>query len=176
LGVKDAEPAWVRAFIAVTLPAEVRVAVERVQRELKAAVRGNAVRWTPSEQVHLTLKFLGNVAADSLPDLESAVRHACADAAPFELTAGGLGAFPSEQRPRVLWVGVGGEVEALRQLEQAVARETAAWGEREDKPFHPHLTLGRVKTTRLRELRELSHGWLTVKASHLGGWRVSRWR
>ena len=70
------QTAWIRAFIAVRLPAEVRVAVERVQRELKAAVRGNAVRWTPSEQIHLTLKFLGNVAADSLPDLESALRRA----------------------------------------------------------------------------------------------------
>ena len=172
--MKDAEPAWVRAFIAVRLPAEVRVAVERVQRELKAAVRGDAVRWTPSEQIHLTLKFLGNIAADSLPDLETALRRACANASPFELTAGGLGAFPSEERPRVLWVGVSGQGEALRRLQEAVRRETEAWGEREEKVFHPHLTLGRVKTNSSRELRELSRALLTTNATGLGAWRVEQ--
>lgn len=163
-----------RAFIAVSLPAEVRAAVERVQRELRAAVRGNTVRWTPSEQIHLTLKFLGNIAADALPDLESALRRACADTSPFELSAGGLGAFPSEERPRVLWIGVTGQVETLRQLQEVVLRETETWGEREDKTFHPHLTLGRVKTNSSRELRELSRALLTTKATCLGAWRVEQ--
>jgi 2'-5' RNA ligase len=164
----------IRAFIAIKLPTEVRADVERAQRELKSATRAGSVRWTPAEQIHLTLKFLGDVQTDSLTELEAALRRACAQIAPFELHAGGIGSFPDSQRPRVIWIGVGGAVEMLHHLQAAIARETERWGEPEERTFHPHLTLGRIKTTRRRELQELGALIQSAPASNLGSWRVTQ--
>jgi 2'-5' RNA ligase len=170
-----AEPTQtIRAFIAIKLPSEVRAEVERVQHDLKSAVRGDLVRWTPAEQIHLTLKFLGNIPADSVPELEAALRRACAQVAPFEVSAEGLGAFPDWQRPRVLWVGVRCALAALRELQAAVALKTERWGEPEGRVFHPHLTLGRVKNVRPCELLELIAKTKSASAASLGTWQVTQ--
>jgi len=164
----------IRAFIAIRLPSEIRAGVEQVQGSLKSAIRPGSVRWTPAEQIHLTLKFLGNIPADSVPELEAALRRACAQVAPFELYADGLGAFPDSQRPRVLWIGLGGALDALQLLQKAIVVETERWGEPEDRPFHPHLTLGRIKTTRSRELQELGAKIRSTPAANLGSWQVTQ--
>ena len=170
----DKPSTWIRAFVAVNLPPEVEAEVERFQSELKSSLRGDQVRWTPLEQIHLTLRFLGNIAAGSVPDLEAALRRACAGVTQFELAAEGFGQFPEGTRPRILWVGVKGESDTLKTLVGRVVAETQAWGEREDKPFHPHLTIGRVKATQPRELRQLSEELRRVKAPCFGQWRVTQ--
>lgn len=167
------QPAWVRAFIAINLPAEVKEVLRAVQSDLREAIHGNAIRWTPPEQVHLTLRFLGNVAADSVPGLESGLRQACEGIAPFELKAGGVGAFPCTARPRVLWLGLGGDLEQLRLLEGRISRQTAAWGESDEREFHPHLTLARAKETRPPQLREISRALAAQKPARLVRWRVA---
>ncbi len=134
-----------RAFIAVELPPAARDAVEGVIRDLRART-GDGVRWVRPEGVHLTLKFLGDIDAYTVPALSQALDRCAAPAAPFDLCLEGVGAFPNARRPRVVWVGLGGGLEALLGLQQSIEGELEALGyARERRAFTPHLTLGRVR-------------------------------
>ena len=134
-----------RAFIAVELPPAAREAVEGVIRDLRAK-SGDAVRWVRPEGVHLTLKFLGDIDADSVPAISEALDRCAAPTAPFDLFLEGVGAFPNARRPRVVWVGLGGGLEPLLGLQQSIEGELEALGyARERRAFTPHLTLGRVR-------------------------------
>jgi 2'-5' RNA ligase len=133
-----------RAFIAIDLD-------QSIKSELSALVsrlaRSRAeVRWVKLQGMHLTLKFLGEVSADSeVPRLEKALRAAVQGTEKFELTLSGTGAFPDLRRPRVLWVGVE-PCPALDSLQGRVESFLEKEGFlREERPFKPHLTLGRVK-------------------------------
>jgi 2'-5' RNA ligase len=104
------------------------------------------VRWAAAAQLHLTLKFLGEVAAGLLPAVREAVAAALADHGPFTLALHGAGAFPSVQRPRVVWVGVGAGAAEATLLAGSLERSLAPLGfAPEPRPFAPHLTVGRVK-------------------------------
>ena len=151
-----------RAFIAVDLPPAAREAVEGVTRRLRAGA-GDGVRWVRPEGVHLTLKFLGDVDAGSVPSISQALGRAAASAAPFDLFLDGVGAFPNARRPRVVWVGLGGGLEPLAGLQQSIEEELEALGfAGERRAFIPHLTLGRVRdgisTTQGRALSEALGG------------------
>jgi 2'-5' RNA ligase len=129
-----------RLFIALSLPDEVQGELARVQSRL----RGLPVRWAAPTGIHLTLQFLGEVAEQRAPALLEAL--AALPAAPFELRLDGVGAFPSLGRPRVVWAGLGGDLAALSRLQAAVLGATAPLGfAPEERPFRPHLTLGRVR-------------------------------
>lgn len=133
-----------RLFIAVELPEEWLAALARVQEALRAAGL-DALRWTRPEGVHLTLKFLGEVPEERLEEIVRAMTRAAARARPFALRLGRLGAFGGPQRPRVLWAGVEGELEALTRLWQALEAEITPLGfPQERDTFAPHLTLARV--------------------------------
>ena len=135
----------IRAFIAVELPPAVREAVEGVVRELRSGI-GDGVRWVRPEGVHLTLKFLGDIDAGSVPTISEALDRCAASAAPFDLFLEGVGVFPNARRPRVIWIGLGGALEPLLALQQSVERELEELGfASERRPFTPHLTLGRVR-------------------------------
>jgi len=137
----------VRTFIAIELPEAVRDYLERHQERLRRA--GANVKWTRPEQIHLTLAFLGNVAADRMAALEASVREAASAFGPLVLRAGGTGQFPPGGRPRVLWVGVATEAGDLTGLQRAVAGAAAPLAEKQEhRAFHPHLTLGRVREGR----------------------------
>ena len=166
-------PQNIRTFIAVNLPADVLTRIGQVQAELKPAARSGAVRWAAPEQIHLTLKFLGDIASGSLPELVAALHRACAGIGPFELCAEGLGAFPDLQRPRVLWAGIAGGLSSLHALQENVLRETEAWGKPEERAFHAHLTLGRVKECGPRELRELVAIMESMSVPEFGCWQVT---
>ncbi len=132
-----------RLFVAVFPPPEVRGEASRTARRLLPDAR---IRWSRPENVHLTLKFLGNVDEESLDDLRTALENACADHAPFEARLAGLGAFPSARHARILWAGVGEGSERLRSLATDVAAALSSSGfERETRPYEPHLTLGRAR-------------------------------
>ena len=162
----------VRAFIAIALPEEIRRPIAEFQREWQAGLCGNFVRWTPVEQVHLTLRFLGDVPAGTLPNLETALHRALEGFRGFELGAGGSGCFPDAHRPRVLWVGVNGDVDELARLRSRVANETKAWGESEAREFRAHLTIGRVKDAPATAAREVAFRAQTLSCGDLGRWRV----
>jgi len=169
------EPAKsIRVFIAINLPPELKARLAERQRELKSAPGGQAVRWTPVEQIHLTLRFLGDVPAESVPDIQAAVQRAAATTPAFELQAEGLGCFPHARQPRIVWVGITGALAGLRQLQEAVERETAPWGEREDREFHPHLTIGRVKKEHARSARPLAEALNRTTTGLFGAFRVAQ--
>ncbi len=134
-----------RAFIAVELGAEAASAVRTLQRELTDAMPRGAVRWAKPDQLHLTLQFLGNVAADRVEALKDSLAAALAGNPAFTLRLDPIGAFPSLRAPRVIWVGLAGDVPALAALQGRVADAIRDFGDHtETRDFHPHLTLGRV--------------------------------
>lgn len=140
-----------RLFAALTLPEALVDRLISVQRILDDRWPARSVRWVRREQLHLTMRFYGNVPPEQTPALTEALRAACVETRPLSLALAGLGAFPNPRRPRVLWVGVTGDLESLERLEQRIQSATAAFGDhRETRPFQPHLTLGRIADDRER--------------------------
>ena len=139
----------IRAFIAIDLPADVKRALGDVAAALAAGVPRGAVHWVRPEQIHLTLRFLGDTPIDRLPALAAALDDVAGRHTPFALRLTAAGCFPNARRPRVVWVGLGGEEAALAALVADLNAALAALGlPPEDKPFHAHLTLGRVRDNR----------------------------
>jgi 2'-5' RNA ligase len=130
----------------------------------------DVVRWTRPDHIHLTLKFMGRVAPDSLPDLEQALRGACQSATSFRVQAEGVGCFPDMKRPRIVWVGIGAGLSALQGLQASIEREMQRWSAPEDRVFRPHLTIGRVKQTTRAAASALAQALKARSAVVLGGW------
>jgi len=139
-----------RAFIAVDLDPALKSSLRDLI--LRLGKTGADVRWAGASGMHLTLKFLGEIEPDQVPAVEAAVRTAAAAAPRFPLVLAGTGTFPGAGNPRVLWAGFR-EAPALMSLQRAIEDGLEAAGfPREERDFHPHLTLGRVKSqTRVRE-------------------------
>jgi len=135
----------VRTFIAIDVPAEVRNMISQAQERL-LGIRGAKVSWLRSGGIHLTLKFLGDVERERLTDVTGSVQECAKLAHPIELATTVVGGFPSLNRPRVLWLGIDGGP-SLLQLQEDIEQSLAAVGyPPEQKRFHPHLTVGRVKS------------------------------
>jgi len=137
-----------RTFVAVELPAGARAALAAAQDELRAALgqRGGSVRWVDPAGAHLTLKFLGETPESAVAGVEAALRAALDGAAAFELRTGALGCFPSGRSPRVLWLGLDGDLDALAAARESVEAAISPLGwPTEPRPFSPHLTLGRLR-------------------------------
>ena len=134
----------IRTFIAVKLPQTVLAAIDEVQEQL--AGYGFSVRWVTTGNIHLTLKFLGDVHEDELDGIAAVLTEAVHGFAPFRLAAAGVGVFPSVKRARVIWVGLSGQLFELSALQRSIEDRLATIGyPREKRPFSGHLTLGRVK-------------------------------
>jgi len=132
----------VRLFVALNLPDKVRRALWAAAAPVREL--GLAVRWVRPEGIHVTLKFLGDVVEGREPELRAALGRAVAGAPALPLVVGGFGAFPGLDRPRVIWAGLGPEP-ALQGLQRRVDEQFMPLGfPREDRPFRPHLTLGRA--------------------------------
>lgn len=144
-----------RTFIAVTLSPNIRSATVRLIDRLRVVPA--KVTWTKPDNLHYTLKFLGDVRAEQTHAICRAVQEAVAPFTPFEIIAGHLGAFPSVSHPRTLWLGVTENVEPFELLFQAVERLLEPLGfAREHRRFTPHLTLGRVRETAPAALNQLT--------------------
>ncbi len=138
------EPSVIRLFVAIELPASVRRRLADVANELRG-MGLERLRWARTENIHITLKFLGETPAERQPQIEDALRTAAEGVAFHELTLGELGKFGGRQNPRVLWVDVRGDVEALKALQKRVDARIAALGfPADERPFAAHLTLARV--------------------------------
>ena len=135
----------VRSFLALPSSDELRSALSAVVGIL--AQSGADVRWEREEKFHITLKFLGDVKMEKLEALGSALAAELPLVGAFDCVYEGLGAFPSVARPRIVWAGVR-EHPTLATLQQTIERISIdlGVGEPEDRPFHPHITIGRVKT------------------------------
>jgi 2'-5' RNA ligase len=139
----------IRSFIAIEVASNVGQGLAELQEELARDVPGRAVRWVEPGNIHLTLKFLGDTETSSIGAIESRLEEVASGFGPFEIRLGKLGCFPNPRRPRVVWVGIEGNLEPLLGLQQAVEQSLAELGwPPESRRFHPHLTLGRVKDSR----------------------------
>lgn len=137
--------AAIRTFIAVSLASELASGVEEIIRRLQGLQR-QGVKWSGRETLHFTLAFLGPVAEDALPRVIDIGRQAAAESEAFALRLGGLGAFPPRGAARVLWLGVARGADEMVRLQERLAAGLRRGGwPAEERPFVPHLTLGRVR-------------------------------
>ena len=135
----------VRVFVAVELPDTVKAEFSGLVSAIDSlGVRG--ARTVRPEGIHLTLKFLGDVDVELIPEIEVAMDSAAGEIAPFDLSLGDAGVFPNPRATRVLWVGVEGDLDSLGRLQQRVEESLAELGFRpERRRFNPHITAGRVR-------------------------------
>ncbi|MGI5843795.1 MAG: RNA 2',3'-cyclic phosphodiesterase [Candidatus Xenobium sp.] len=157
-----------RLFIAVELDPGVREGLAAISGDLRAWT----VRWVRPENLHLTLKFLGEVPQERLPQLREALDRVARQHPPMKFVLDGLGAFPNFKRPAVLWVGISSGQEALRRLARHLERELGALGfppERRD--FVGHVTLGRVTRPGLQSFPE--QAFRDLASGPLGTGRVA---
>jgi 2'-5' RNA ligase len=162
---------FMRLFIAIEIPDEIKAGLTKAQRSLKEVGVVDA-GWTRPEGIHLTLKFLGEVSEANVPDIMNGLRRAAEGTGPFRLDVVGIGTFPNPRNARVVWVGLSGDIEKLSRLQAGVEEAISSIGfERDERPFTPHLTLGRIKYIRSRDkwLKALEE----VKDIRLPGFDVS---
>lgn len=131
-----------RLFIAIDLPEAAKQLMSDLQAQLRRHTQ--AVRWADPNSTHLTLKFLGSTRADAVPAIVAEMERLAVHHRPFQLQTDALGTFPNLSRPRVVWLGVSGDLPALKALQSDVERYIEPLGfPSEDRAFSPHLTLGR---------------------------------
>jgi len=163
----------IRAFVAIDLSEEIYQRLNTVTGNLQERLAGVPVRWVPVRNIHVTLKFLGDVSIKNLEVLKKLLETEARNHASFEISVGDLGAFPSERRPRVLWAGVEAPQE-LAALQRRIESETARLGYApEDRPFSPHLTLGRIgRNASSQDLQRVGEILKTTRIGFLGATRI----
>ena len=149
----------VRSFIAIPVPDQGIEALKDTIQKLESDI-GRSVRWVRPKGIHLTLKFMGDIPAGTVEQVLEALPLVAARFPPIKLAISRLGIFPNTRRPRVLWAGLTGELEALSELQSAVDDMTGRLElPKEQRPFSPHLTLGRVRRetseSQLRKIGEI---------------------
>ena len=135
----------IRTFIAIEIPDDIISKFRKLQEGIN--VYDFKIRWVRSENIHLTLKFLGDVEAVKIGEIAEAISKTVEGYTPVSLKAKGIGAFPGIKRPRVLWVGLTGQLESLVKLQKTLDENLKVLGfPGEKRPFKGHLTMGRIKT------------------------------
>jgi 2'-5' RNA ligase len=135
----------IRSFIAIELPEAVKIGLQQLQTELTLP-QYSFVKCVAPEGIHLTLKFLGSVPAQKMTEITRVMEQASQGVSPFQLQITEVGAFPDLRRPRVLWVGIKGEVDKLVSWQQLIDNGLVPLGfAKEARPFTPHLTLARLR-------------------------------
>ncbi|MHB9099886.1 MAG: RNA 2',3'-cyclic phosphodiesterase [Syntrophales bacterium] len=138
----------IRAFLAIDPPEEILREIGRIQERLRKLIYGE-VRWVRPEAIHLTLKFFGDIPESAIADIAAVVEKAAAAEAPLTFSIGGAGIFPDQRRPRVLWLGMDGDVPRLLRFQKEIESGLGVAGfPAEERPFRPHLTLARIKSPR----------------------------
>ncbi len=163
----------VRAFIAVDLPTDLQDRLAQVTSELQELMGDVPVRWVPAENMHLTLKFLGDVSSNNMDVLHDIIKGETSDRESMVISLGGLGAYPKPRRPRVIWVGVEAPGELIA-LQRGIDKQTGRVGyARDRRPFAPHITLGRVSRNAVpKDVRIIGDILCTKKIGFLGVARV----
>lgn len=135
----------IRSFIAIELPAELKLELVQLEAQLKSG-KQPGVKWVDPDGIHLTMKFLGNIAVDRVEGITRAMEEAVCGISPFQLKVKELGVFPNFKRVQVAWVGLTGEVDKLAQLQKRIESNLTPLGfAPESRPFAPHLTLARLR-------------------------------
>ena len=135
----------IRAFIAIDLPQPIQDSIEKQTARLQKTLGDQIIRWTSIQNMHLTLKFLGNIPASHVDFLKQMLTQTADSHSAFDLQIGGIGSFPNGKMPRILWLGVQPPA-VLTSLQKNVEDGASRLGyEKEARAFSPHLTLGRVR-------------------------------
>jgi 2'-5' RNA ligase len=135
--------AAIRTFVALSLPRDVAAAMASIQEELIASHA--EVKWDTSDKFHITLKFLGDTDSSLVPRIAEELQHCIGNFPAFEIAYEKLGGFPNVERPRVVWIGAR-ENQQIKQLHTHAELVCTSFGfPKEDRSFHAHITLGRVK-------------------------------
>lgn len=168
--------AVLRTFIAVELSHEVRRELDALQGRMRAVVPPDTVRWAAVNNLHLTLKFLGDTRPNQLHPIVDVLKQMAQTQEPFSVMVAGRGCFPNFRRPNVLWAGLHDRGEQLAQLADAIERAVAPLGwAPEDRGFRPHLTLGRVNQhVDSRQRAELGRAIEALEVGTLGTIEVYR--
>lgn len=133
-----------RVFIAVEIPENVQATLDRLIKRLQSKIKNDGLRWVIARNIHITLKFLGEVPIAKLEGLAGLLTHQAASHAPFDIRLGDLGAFPSVRKPRVIWIGIDAPT-ILAEMQNSIEQGGIQLGfSPEERPFTPHLTLGRI--------------------------------
>lgn len=136
----------VRCFLAINLSSETNSIIRDALSEWRSIRIG--VKWVKPRNIHLTLKFLGEIRQEQVQDISKVAHNVCFQTKSFCLRTGDTGVFPNLNRPRVLWLGLTGDVKSLQVFKASIEQEFSYLGfEREDRPFVPHITVGRIKGT-----------------------------
>lgn len=146
MGVVDPFPSVMRCFISIELPRELKKEMDAATASLRAS---NAdIKWVSPENLHLTLKFLGDTPEELLPRIKEELASALREKARFRVRLSGIGVFPDRRRPRVIWIGMQ-DSDNLLLIQKSVDDAMAKLGyESEGRPFRAHLTLGRIRSQR----------------------------
>ena len=135
----------IRSFIAIELPDELKRRLGQLESRLKSG-KQSWVKWVDPDNIHLTLKFLGNIAVDRTGEITGAIEEAAQGISPFHLEVKDLGVFPNFKRVQVAWVGISGDIDELSQLQQNIESSLARLGfASESRSLMPHLTLARLR-------------------------------
>ena len=163
----------IRTFIALDFPLSILDPIEQQTKRLRQTLGNEVIRWVLTHNMHLTLKFLGNVPVSHLEFLKQMLAQATDSITQFDLQIGGIGSFPNSNRPRVLWVGIHAPA-ALSNLQKAIEEGAKRLGyEKEERPFSPHLTLGRVRQgLDGKDLQKISNALSSIQLGKIGIARV----
>jgi 2'-5' RNA ligase len=161
----------IRSFLAIELPRTIRKKIEEVQGDLRSTHAD--VRWVNPEKIHLTLKFFGNIEESRIDLLLKSIEEPIRNTLPFSLKVRGVGAFPHLKNPRVIWIGLVNGREVLISFQKQIETQLEKIGiQPEDRPFNPHLTLGRMKSSRGKV--ELAGKMEKHKEEEFGDFQVER--
>jgi 2'-5' RNA ligase len=163
----------VRLFVAIEPDARSRARLAEILRDAQAHLGRLAasLRWNAPENIHITLHFLGEVSDYRVATLRSALGEQV-PIAPFDVVTGGLGTFPAAALPKVIWIGVDGGADLVIQLHAECGRRLAAAGHSpEDRPFSPHLTLGRVREQHRRDAKRIGQALRAIRIEPIR-WQV----
>ena len=135
----------IRTFLAIEIPLDILNEIGSIQSRLKRTLQG-MVRWVRPEAIHLTLKFFGNVSENNIAEISRIMEEHVNGISPFAFDVQKLGVFPNMNRPRILWLGISGDVDALILFQKSMERKLRGGDlPKEESPFRPHLTLARIK-------------------------------
>lgn len=146
----------IRCFLAIEYPKKILDLINQISREMQSAFPPGCVRWVPQKNLHLTVKFLGEITPVQFNELRTNLRPVCADSPPIPLHIMGKGVFPNLRSPKIIWIGAEDSLPLLTFAERCEETCTQTGILTEKRPFKPHLTIGRTQ----RDISETHMRWI----------------
>ena len=165
----------VRAFAAVKLESTVLDKIASLSTQIRKQLTSRAIRWVKTEQIHLTLRFYGNIASSEIQELLKALHPISSGTGSLTLKLGNLGCFPDFHNPRIVWLGLIGDIIPLQHIQRKVVELSENLGEPADaKEFKPHLTLARIKDAPRKEAQSIGDYLRSCNLHVSAEWIVDR--